>query len=47
MQEQARQMEELVSISEAKERKAAAKVKRMQDAIIKVGTLQEKSNENN
>ena len=33
-------------MNEAKERKATAKMKRMQDAILKVGTLQEKSNEN-
>ena len=41
------QMQELCSLNEAKERKATAKMKRMQDAILKVGTLQEKSNDNN
>lgn len=40
-------MQELVTLQEAKERKAVSKVKRMQGAILKVGTLQEKSNENN
>ena len=47
MENQIAQMQELCSLNEAKERKAVAKMKRMQDAILKVGTLQEKSNENN
>ena len=41
------QMSELCSLSEAKERRAAKKVQHMKDAILKVGTLQERSNENN
>ena len=47
LEDQIVQMQELCSLNEAKERKATAKMKRMQDAILKVGTLQEKSNENN
>ena len=39
-------MQELVAVKEAEERLATQKMKRMQDAILKVGTLQEKSNEN-
>ena len=45
--DQLAQVNELYAINEAKQRKANIKVKRMQDAILKVGTLQEKSNENN
>lgn len=40
-------MHELVDINEIKERKATQKLKRMQSAILKVGTLQEKSHDNN
>ena len=41
------QMQGLMDLNEAKEQKAAKKMKKMQDAILKVGTLQEKSNDNN
>lgn len=47
MESQLDQMRELATLNEAKERKAQTKMKRMQEAILKVGTLQEKSNENN
>lgn len=39
MESQLDQMRELATLNEAKERKAVTKTKRMQEAILKVGTL--------
>mgnify|MGYP000866463816 CR=1 FL=1 len=40
------QMEHLIALKEDQEQQQKAKIKRMQEAILKVGTLQEKSNQN-
>ena len=42
-----KQLDELIAIKEASEKKEKGKVARMKEAILKVGALQEKAYENN
>ena len=44
---QLKQLDELIAIKEATEKKDKGKLARMKEAILKVGALQEKANDNN
>ena len=44
---QLKQLDELIAIKEATEKKDKRKLARMKEAILKVGALQEKANDNN